>query len=61
MMLRKSKAPLKVIFLDKTLQSDANNLEVVTLTSWESKEDQQVWFHSQKRQKVSEPTTTGSF
>lgn len=45
----------------QTLQSHANKFEVVTLTNWESKEDQQVWFHSQERQKVSEPTTTGSF
>ena len=45
----------------QTLQSHASHLEVITLTSWESKEAQQVWFHSQERQKVSEPTTTGSF
>ena len=45
----------------QTLQANTNKFEVVTLTNWESKEDQQVWFHSQERQKVSEPTTTGSF
>ena len=45
----------------QTLQSQTNHLELVTLTSWESRDDQQQWFNSKERQQTTEPSTTGTF
>lgn len=45
----------------QTLQSQVNHLELVTLTSWESKDDQQQWFNSEERQQTTGPSKTGSF
>ena len=45
----------------ETLQSQANALELVTLTTWESIAHQQEWFKSEERQSATAASKTGTF
>ena len=45
----------------ETLQSQANALELVTLTTWESIAHQQEWFNSEERQSATAASKTGTF
>ena len=45
----------------ETLPSQANALELVTLTTWESIAHQQEWFKSEERQSATAASKTGTF
>jgi len=45
----------------QTLQSQANSLELVTLTTWTSITHQQEWFKSEERQQATAASKTGVF